>query len=270
MVARLRSLVSEVVAGFTEHELMPMASTIAFRVLFAAIPFALFVLALLGFLSLDEVWTRDVAPDLRASVSPAAFTLIDDAVRNVLSGRQAFWLTIGFGLAIWELSGAVRAAVVALDRIYAPKRRRDGTEAILRSLVLALGVAACLIGAAALVRLAPLALNGLPQAIDAIVFVIRWAAALALLTLGVALVVRFGPASPQSAGWVTAGSLLITLSWVVASLGFAAYVTRIADYGSAFGSLAAVMVLLAYLYVAAIAFLIGAQVDAVARRRSKG
>ena len=52
------------------------------------------------------------------------------------------------------------------------------------------------------------------------------------------------------------------IAWVGTSLVFGLYVTEIADYGSIFGSLATVFVLLTYLYLSAASFLIGAEVDA--------
>src|SRR5438067_4497979 len=94
--------------GFSRHELFMRASAIGFRVLFALVPFSLFVLALAGALSLQSLWTKDLAPNLARNVSPQVFQILDSTVRKVLTGRQLFWVTGGFALALWEASGAVR------------------------------------------------------------------------------------------------------------------------------------------------------------------
>jgi membrane protein len=58
--------------------------------------------------------------------------------------------------------------------------------------------------------------------------------------------------------------------WVVVSLVFYFYLTTIASYDSAFGSLAAVIVVTAYLYVSTTAFLFGTQLDAIIRAQATG
>jgi len=115
------------------------------------------------------------------------------------------------------------------------------------------------------VLLGPLVYDGVPPLVGALLFVVRWSIAGVLLLLGVALVLRFAPEPEQPAKWVTRGTLLIVSGWVVMSIGFGVYLRDIASYGSIFGSLATVVVLGAYLYLSAIVFLGGVQVDALAR-----
>ena len=79
------------------------------------------------------------------------------------------------------------------------------------------------------------------------------------------LLLRFAPAHPGPHRWISFGSALCVIAWVGTSLVFGLYVTQVADYGSIFGSLATVFVLLTYLYVSSVSFLIGAEVDAIVR-----
>ena len=62
--------------------------------------------------------------------------------------------------------------------------------------------------------------------------------------------------------WVTFGTGLVIAGWVAMSIGFGIYLTEIADYDSIFGHLATVIVLMAYLYAAAVIFVAGGQIDA--------
>ena len=88
----------------------------------------------------------------------------------------------------------------------------------------------------------------------------------ALLLLAVALLLHFAPERWQPLHWVTFGSVLIMVGWLLMSLGFGFYLREIADYNSIFGGLATVVVLIAYLYASAVVFLGGVQVDALVRR----
>jgi membrane protein len=102
------------------------------------------------------------------------------------------------------------------------------------------------------------------------VFALRWGIALALLSTAVWLLLRFAPAHPGPHRWVSFGSGLCVLVWVCTSVVFGFYVTDVANYGSIFGSLATVFILMTYLYVSACAFLIGAQLDAIVRHDETG
>lgn len=270
LAERLR--LPELDQGFRENRLLTYASAISFRVLFAIVPFTLFVLAVLGFLHLDGVWAREVAPEVRASVSKAMYQVIDQAVRNVLAGRQLFWLTGGGAIALWGMSGAVRATMEALDGIYDVREERSLAQRLRRSLWLAAAIGGCFLGALAAVRLGPLAMHqgGHDVVLGVVSFLVRWGVAISLLTLAVFLTVRYGVACPQPARWVSLGSGLAVSSWIVMSLGFAAYVTGIASYGSVYGSLASVIVAFSYIYMSCVAFLFGVQVDALVRDEAEG
>src|SRR3954468_5781897 len=98
----LKEAVTEVLAAFERNDLLTYASAIAFQVLFALVPLTLFALGLLGTLGLDEIWTKDVGPDVSRSVSPAGFSVIDSTVDKVLGGKQFFWITIGAAITVWE------------------------------------------------------------------------------------------------------------------------------------------------------------------------
>lgn len=259
--------VRDVVDAFQRNHLLTYASAMSFRIVFALVPFALFVLAVLGFLQLDEVWSRDVAPDVKQGVSPALYQVLDQAVRRVLSATQPFWLTAGGLIALWLVSGAVRAAMEALDEVYGCDRERSTIETIRRSLWLGAAAGGCLLAAGAFVRLGPLAIRQGPDdpVLGIVSFLVRWGAAVALLFLAVFLIVRYGATTSQPPRLVSRGSALAVGSWVLASAGFGAYLKWVASYGSVYGSLAVVIVLFSYVYLSTVAFLFGAQVDALVR-----
>jgi membrane protein len=261
-------LAKDVVRSFQHNGLPNFAGAMAFRVVLALVPFLLFLLALLGFLHLEEAWREDVAPEIEKNVSNTAFRLIDDTVAQVLSREQLWWLTIGLGVTLWELSAATRVTMVALDRIYGFHRRRGLVELLPRSLALGAAMGLCVVTAVAIVRFGPLLTGDVDGLLSVVSFVIRWVLAAAVLGLGVGLTVRLGAATRQPVPWVSFGTGLVMLAWVLTSIAFGVYVTSIASYGSVFGHLATVFVLLLYLWLSANAFLVGIQLDACVRERA--
>ena len=264
----VRALTEGVVESFRRNGLSNFASAMAFRVVLALIPCLLFLLSLLGFLDLQEVWRSDLAPELKKNASEAAFRLVDETVRQVLSEKQVWWLTAGLALTLWELSAATRVTMAAMDRVYRYGRRRGLIEMLPRSLALGGAMGLCLAAAIAIVRFGPLLTGDVDGILAVVSFLIRWLLAAAVLAVGVGLIVRFGPASRQPVPWVSFGTGLVLVSWVLTSIGFGVYATYVASYTSVFGHLASVFVLLIYLWLSANAFLVGIQVDACVRERA--
>jgi membrane protein len=267
--AGARQLGAEALEAYRRNGLINFAASISFLIVLALVPFLLFVLALLGYLQLEEVWRDDVAPEIRGTISDDAFRLLDSTATRVLTEKQVWWVTAGFALALWEISAATRVTMTALDRIYGFHRRRGFVELFPRSVGLGLAMGVAVLGAAAVVRFVPLLTGDLDGVMAVLSFAGRWLVAALLLGGGVALVVRYGSATRQTLPWVTVGTGLVMVSWMTMSILFGIYVTYIAHYGSVFGNLATFFVVLLYLYASSIAFLAGVQADACLRRNAR-
>jgi membrane protein len=263
----VRAVVRDVAELFMGNNLLTYASAIGFQAIFALISLSFTGLALLGFLSLSELWTDEMAPEVADRTSSAAFTVIDDTVQRVLSSQRGFWLTIGAGLALWNVSSGVRAAMGALDDIYAAGERRSFLERISTSLAIAAPLSLLLLGAVVAAQLGPQITRWVfpGNGFDLAARFLGWALAVVLLTVAVWLLLRFGPSVRQPSSLVSLTALLVVSFWLVASLAFGFYATSIASYGSVFGSLAFAFVLLTYLSISTIAFLAGVQADAYLR-----
>jgi membrane protein len=240
LAARAHELVRALLDGFKRHDLLTYSSAISFQILTAIIPFLLFVLGVAGSLHLNYVWRDHLEPELQGNVSSAVFAVIENAVNNVFASRQVLWATVGGGLALWQVSGAVRAVMGALARIYGASAERSFVRRYLVSFVLSIEVGACFTLTALCLLLAPFFSVGHPGAAwDVFAFLVRWV-------------------------------LVVITSWMLVSLAFYLYLTELASYQSVFGSLAVVIVAMAYLYVSTTVFLFGAQLDAIFRAQATG
>jgi membrane protein len=263
----MKELIRKVVEGMEEHDVLTYASAIAFQVLTSLIPLALVVLSIMGLLHLENLWTDDLGPQFKAQVSKEVYAVGDDVARRTLGQEQLWWLTIGLVFTVWQVSGVARAIMGVLSVIYNDGEDRSFKSRYVTSIALGTGVTVLVLAAFGAARFGRevLGLDEPGFAVEAIVFVARWGLALALLSTAVWLLLRFAPAHPDPHRFISFGSALCVLAWVGTSLVFGLYVTQVADYDSIFGSLATVFVLLSYLYVSSVAFLIGAEVDAIVR-----
>jgi membrane protein len=250
--------------GFCEHDLLTFASAIAFQIMTAIIPLVMFALALLGSLHLGSAWADHLAPQVRDHVSAPVFHALDDVVNTGLNTRRVFWMSAGLLIAVWEMSGAMRAVMDALSRIYGDEDDRPKLRRYLLSFGLAVAVGAGFILAFAAARFGGGLIGGVAGGI------VAWLVAFVVLTGVVWMVLRWGPAEPEQSHWLSLGSALTVLGWLGASALFGLYVADVADYDSIFSSLGALFVLMTYLYLSAIMLLAGAQLDALMRGRAIG
>ena len=265
-VAVPKDVVRALVRTYRESDLLTYASAISFQVFFALIPLLLFALGLLGLLSLHEAWERDLAPEIEPHVSDTAFKLMDDTVSQIIGSKHGFWVSIGAAIAVWEISGAVRAVMQVFNRIYGVEETRRFWRRMRISFALAAASGILLILAAVVVRFGPLVLDALGidgLVVDFLSAIVRWSVALALMLVVVGLLVRHAPDCRRPLHWVSFGALVVVFGWALMSIGFYWYITGVADYGSIFGSLATVIVVMTYLYESTIVFLTGVQLDAL-------
>jgi membrane protein len=255
MVALWRSL-------FADHNLLTWASAIAFQVLVALVPLSLLSLGVLGALGEQTVWQKQIRPPIEHRLPKPTFRAVDFAAEKILTHATAGLLVFAAVLALWEISGSVRAVGGALNQIYDTRETRPFVRRFATSVAIAIVIAACVVGAILVVTLASHAGGSLQPLLG----FARWLVALLLLGVAVNILVRFAPAEPRSERWVSLGTVFIVTAWAVASVIFRWYVSSVADFKSTWGTFVAALVLTGYLYTSAIVFLVGAELDELIRK----
>jgi len=114
----LKKIVRLWVDLFDEHKLLTYASAIALRMFIAAVACTLFALGILGASHQQQLWQQTIGPEIEPKVLPHVFDGIDQTVNRVFSSSTAGLLALAAALAIWEVSGIIRAGIGALDEIY--------------------------------------------------------------------------------------------------------------------------------------------------------
>jgi membrane protein len=263
---RRESLVGDLRRRFSEHELPIYASAIAFRALISVIPLTLLGLGLLSALGLQDTWHNSIAPAIKPRVLPEVYAGINASAEKILSNGTAGLIAFAAALALWDLSLGVSAIMRALNHVHDAKEDRSSLRRALTALALATGVGVCVIAAILLLIAAPLA-NG---ALHWILGILRWVLAPLLLGLGVGLLVRFAPAQKPESRWASVGSLLVIGTWIVVTLLFRLWVTYVADFKTAIGTLTGLLLVTTYFFVSSAIFLIGAELDELLRKQTRG
>ena len=263
----LKDLVRLWVDLFDEHELLTSATAIALRAVIAMVAIALLAIALLGETGNRDVWKKQIAPQIEPKVLPEVYRGIEATVNKVFSSSSAGLIAFATILAIWQVSGAVRACMSALSKIYGTKDERPWYVRFPLSVGIAIVVLAALVGAAFLILGLKHAVHGswgLPLSIA------RWLLTIALLTAAFGVLVRYAPEQSQSKKWASAGAALVVVTWIAQSLLFAFYVKDLGNYKTAVGSLLLVYVITTFAYVGSIVLMVGVELDEQLRRDLQG
>jgi membrane protein len=242
---------------------------------FLAIP-ALLLVTLGLFSVLAGPGTIDtVLGKLDTVVPPEALTLIRDSLERSLqnqSGGVAL-LALGAVLALWTATGAMNALMRGLNVAYGRKETRN----FLRQRLVALAMLGCAVVAVGLVVgllvLGPVIADAVGRAIglESAFKWIWWTAQWPILVLGLlavfAVILYLGP-NVEHRRWrfLTPGAVVAVVVWLLASGLFAVYVALAGSYNKAWGSLAAVIILLTWLWLSALALLLGAEINAEVER----
>ncbi len=216
----------------------------------------------------DPATMRDQARSATAAMPASASSLVlkqIDQLANKPAQSLGIGLVIALALALWSASGGVGNLISAINITYDEEESRG----FIKRKLLALGLTlAMIIGgllALGLVAVAPLVFSaiGLPSWSLILLQIARWLLLLALIAVGLAVIYRVAPdRDDPEFKWVSTGAAVATVIWLVASLAFSLYVSYSGSYSKTYGSLAAVAVLMLWLWITFYVILLGAEINA--------
>ena len=258
----------------SEDNCLGLAAQLAFYFLLALFPALLFLVALIGFVPVENALAELLSTI--GTVAPRELvSLLRGQLTSVAEGRHASLLTLGLLAAIWSSSAAMVAIIDALNRAYDVAEWRPWWKRRVVAVVLTVSLALFAMIAFALVLIGPdlaaraAAWLGLGTWAGVAWALIRWPAMLSSIVIGVDLVYHFAPNRPARWVWLTPGSLLATALWIGGSFGFKAYVVNFADYTATYGAIGGAIVAMLWFYLSGLAILVGAELNAVIEHASR-
>ncbi len=246
--------------------IVDMASSIAFFAAFAIFPLLLAVIAVASLL-LDSAQVAEQLERWAREAFPASADLLRSTVEAVVRARGPMSIAALLGL-LWSGSAGFGAITRAINRVVGSEPR-PYPLAKLRQLLMAIAVtvlvvvSAAVSSAAALVTSKASWLSHLGLQGDTLTRFTGWATSFAILFLVFTLIYRWAPTIEVTWRMVWPGALLAAVMTEIGKWGFLVYLSRIANLEAVFGGLSSIMVFLLWLYVSAIALVVGAEYNVV-------
>jgi len=240
---------------------------VAFFGFLAIFPTLIAAISLYGLVASPATVQQQVS-DLSGAVPDEVLSIIQDQLTSVASagdGALSVSLIISILAALFSASGGVNNLITAVNIAYDEVETRGAIKLRALALLLTLGAIVFVLITISLVAVAPVVLDSLPLGIVGTILaqVVRWVLLLGLMAGALSVLYRVAPdRDAPKFRWVTLGSGLVTLAWVVVSVLFSFYVSNFSSYGATYGAVAGVVVLMLWLQLTVFLVLLGAEINA--------
>jgi membrane protein len=260
------TVLSRAWGGISSDRVALSAAGCAFWATLALFPAISMLISIYGML-FDPTTVEPQLDLLRNLLPPEGFALIAGRVHTLVShGRAELGLSllIGTAVALWSASTGTKSMLSALNVAFDNHERRGFLRFQAVGLLMTFGgIVAATVGLALLVLL-PAAIDfvGLDAYARSLIRAGSYGGLVVFIASGLSLLYRFGPARrPPGWRWFSAGALVATLFWLVASGLLSYYVANVASYDATYGPLGAVAGIMMWFWVSAYAVLLGAELD---------
>jgi membrane protein len=251
-----------------------LAAGVAFFGFLAIFPAMIAAITLYGIFADPETVAAQVR-DLSAALPEQAQPILADQLQSVASasgGALGIGLVVSLLAAVWSASSGTGNLLKAINIAYDEDESRGFLKVRGIALALTLGAIVFLLLTLALVAVVPVVLNVLPLGPVGTILaqVLRWVLLVALVVAALAVTYRIAPDRDQPRfSWVTTGSLVATVLWIIGSIAFSLYVNNFGSYNKTYGAIAGVVVLMLWLYLTSYIVLLGAEINAESERQTR-
>jgi membrane protein len=258
---------------YKEDNLTDLAAALTYYGVLAIFPMLIVLVSILGLVGHSV--TQPLIENLGKLAPGPAKEIFTSAIENIQNskGTAGILFVVGLVGGLWSASGYIAAFMRASNIVWDVEEGRPIWKTIpLRLAVTLLTVVLLTVSAVAVVLTGGLAkevgnLIGLGQSAVTLWNVAKWPALVLVVSLMLAILYALSPnVRHPSFRWISPGSILAVLLWIVASAAFAFYVASFASYNKTYGALGGIVVFLVWLWISNTVILLGAELNAEIER----
>jgi membrane protein len=248
-----------------KQDQVPLLSAgVAYYTLLSLFPAAIAAVSIYGLVANPDT-VRDQIDKLTEMLSPSTADLVGEQIKQVTSGAGGalgLATVIGILTALWSASSGMKALITGVNLAYDEVETRKFVKLRGLALLLTLGAMVLLGVALALIVGFPAVADDWPTPLAWTAGILRWVLLAALLVAALAVLYRYAPNRDEPRWtWVSWGSGIATLLWILASVGFSIYANSFGNYNKTYGALAGVIILMFWLFLTAFVVLVGAELN---------
>ena len=262
-----RELLKRTYKDTVADDALGLAAQLAYYFFLSLFPAILCIIAIASFFPLQN-FTDDMISSLGRFAPQEMLALVREQMVRLAEGNHGGILSFGLLGAIWSSSAAMVAIINAMNKAYDIEESRPWWKVRLIAIALTIGLAIFIVLSFGLVIAGPQLAGWLAEKYTlgaAFVWtwnILQWPIAFALVVTGIGLIYYFAPDAEQEWAWITPGSLVATILWLLGSLAFRYYVVNFGSYESTYGAVAGAMLLLLWFYLSGFVIILGAEISA--------
>jgi membrane protein len=263
----IKDVTKFVISGFRKGVLVTRASSIAFNLLMAILPATIFLFTLIPFIPIPN-FQQELIRLFESILPENAFRLVENTLVEVVTHKSGNLLLFMFMATVIFSTNGIHAVIhsfVVTSHSFKPRSwvdQRKVSVILLLIGIFMIAVAGFLIifGKMAVDRLVDL--NILEKSyVISILVILKWIVIVLLLFVAISFLYYLAPAKRDQFRFISPGSIIATVLFILTSLGFSAYVNNFGQYNRLYGWIGTLMVILVWLYLNSIALLIGFELN---------
>ncbi|MET2985150.1 YihY/virulence factor BrkB family protein [Aureibaculum conchae] len=252
--------------GIVRGALTARAGGIAFSFFMALFPFALFILTLIPYISI-EGFQEGFVDFIHQALPPQTFEAVDSVLKDITNNKYGGLLSFGFIFSIILMTNGVNALFGGFEYSYHKLQTRSIIRQFLVSMAISIILALLLFVTVAVIIYFEIAISNFKEKgyVSDDLFWIdmgRYVIVLAMILITVALFYFFGTKEGRQVSFFSPGAILTTLLLLLNFKIFGIYVRKFAQYNELYGAVGTVLVLMLFIWLNSIILLLGFELNA--------
>lgn len=259
-------LIIHFIVKVKRDDIFALASQLAYYLVLSFFPFLMFLFTLIGFINLDSTTVLEA---LQTILPITVFELVETIILEIVDSQNTGLLGVSVLLAVWTASSGFRAVIKGVNKAYNLHENRNYIRRAIMSFLSIIALAITILLSLSLLVFGDVIskhlISNLPftEVLNIVWNILRYGVIILILILIFASIYRYTPAEKVKWKYVLPGAVFTTIGWLIISLVFSFYINNYSNYSRFYGSLAAVFILMIWLFLTSIIFMLGVEINAV-------
>lgn len=257
--------ITSLIKRFKDDEVAAMSAQLAYSLLLAFLPFLIFLLTVVGFTTLKS---SDVLSYLTGIMPRESLKLIEKTVVEVTDVKNGDLLSFSLIATLWAATGGIKAVIHCLNKAYDESEKRGFIKIQLLSVFFTVGIVVVLVSTMTLLVFGNVIGDYLSccykfsNAVKLLWDIMRYVILVLVMVFIFAVIYHYTPSRRLTIREIIPGALFSTGGWIIISIGFSFYVDNFANYSRLYGGIAAIFILMVWIYLSSMILLIGGEINA--------
>jgi membrane protein len=258
---------------FDQHRIPEVAAGATFFILLAIFPAFASIVTLYGLIA-DRASIAEVLKLVSGFLPRGALIVLSAELHRLIAQatpKLGFTFLVSTAIAVWSASGGLKAVMYGLNIAYGVNETRGLLHrSMLAFLFTSAAIFLCVL-ATTLATLLPTLAQLLPfhSSLRDLVPILGWPVALAFSLITLTALYRYGPNEQRSWSWLSWGSILASILWLIGTLIFKWYVRNFGNFDRVYGNLGAIVGFLVWIWLSLVIVLFGAELNSQLENRDR-